>query len=78
MEYQKIINWIDNIIADAVRSKTLAASAKSCDGRIMKFLEHSQQNNSETLINENGEKIPKERYLQRKDKRLLIILVLIW
>ena len=52
MEYQKIINLIDNIIADW----------------IVKVSKNSQQNNSETVTNENDKKIPKERYISPEKK----------
>ena len=67
MKNQKIINLINNIIADAL--------AKSYDGRIMKVLQNSQQNNSETVTNENNQEIPKERYIspEKRQKKLLII-----
>ena len=67
MKNQKIINLINNIIADAL--------AKSYDGRIMKVLQNSQQNNSETVTNENNKEIPKERYIspEKRQKKLLII-----
>ena len=67
MKNQKIINLINNIIADAL--------AKSYDGRIMKVLQNSQQNNSETVTNENNKEIPKERYIspEKRQKKLMII-----
>ena len=69
MEYQKIINLIDNKIADAVRSKTLAARAKSYGGRISKASKNSEQNNSETVTNENDKEIPKERYISPEERQ---------
>ena len=47
--------------------------------KITKISKISQQNNSETVTNENDKEIPKERYiyLQKKDTKLLIILILI-
>ena len=47
--------------------------------KIRKVSKHSLQNNSETFTNENVNEIPKEIpkeryiYLQKKDKKLLII-----
>ena len=39
-----------------------------------KFPKNSQQDNSETVTNENDKEIPKkEIYLQKKDKKLLIM-----
>ena len=58
---------IDNKIADVILSKTLAT------WEFWKL----QQNNSKTFINENDEGIPKEKNLQKKDKQLLKLLVLI-
>ena len=48
MEYQKIINSIDNTIVDMV--------AKSHDGRVTKVSKDLQQNNSQTLTNISGRK----------------------
>ena len=69
MEYQKVTNLIDNKIADEV--------AKSHDDRIAKAFKNSQENNSETVTDESGKEIPKDICLQKKDKKLLIILILI-
>ena len=69
MEYQKVTNLIDNKIADEV--------AKSHDDRITKAFKNSQENNSETVTDESGKEIPKDICLQKKDKKLLIILILI-
>ena len=42
--------------------------------RITKFSKKLQQNNSETVTNENDKEIPKKDiYLQKKDKKLLIM-----
>ena len=46
---------IDDKIADAV--------TKLHDGRIMKFSQNPQQNNSEIIKNVNDKEIPKERYI---------------
>ena len=48
MEYQKIINSIDNTIVDMV--------AKSHDGSVTKVSKDLQQNNSQTLTNISGRK----------------------
>ena len=56
MEYQKIINLIDNIIADW----------------IVKVSKNSQQNNSETVTNENDKKIPKQRYISPEKRQKII------
>ena len=56
MEYQKIINLIDNIIADW----------------IVKVSKNSQQNNSETVTNENDKKIPKEKYISPEKRQKII------
>ena len=48
MQYQKIINLIENKIADGV--------SKLYNGRITKAWKNSQQNNSETVTNENDKK----------------------
>ena len=56
MEYQKIINLIDNIIADW----------------IVKVSKSSQQNNSETVTNENDKKIPKQRYISPEKRQKII------
>ena len=69
MEYQKVTNLIDNKIADEV--------AKSHDDRIAKAFKNSQENNSETVTDESGKEIPKDICPQKKDKKLLIILILI-
>ena len=69
MEYQKVTNLIDNKIADEV--------AKSHDDRITKAFKNSQENNSETVTDESGKEIPKDIYTEKKDKKLLIILILI-
>ena len=69
MEYQKVTNLIDNKIADEV--------AKSHDDRIAKAFKNSPENNSETVTDESGKEIPKDICLQKKDKKLLIILILI-
>ena len=65
MEYQKVTNLIDNKIADEV--------AKSHDDRIAKAFKNSQENNSETVTDESAKDISP----QKKDKKLLIILILI-
>ena len=69
MEYQKVTNLIDNKIADEV--------AKSHDDRITKAFKNSQENNSETVTDESGKELPKDIYTEKKDKKLLIILILI-
>ena len=69
MEYQKVTNLIDNKTADEV--------AKSYDDRITKAFKNSQENNSETVTDESGKEIPKDISPQKKDKKLLIILILI-
>ena len=56
MEYQKIINLIDNIIADW----------------IVKVSKNSQQSNSETVTNENDKKIPKQRYISPEKRQKII------
>ena len=56
MEYQKIINLIDNIIADW----------------IVKVSKNSQQNNSETVTNENDKKIPKKSYISPDERQKII------
>ena len=56
MEYQKIINLIDSIIAD----------------RITKVSKNSQQNNSETVTNENDKEIPKERLISPEERQEVI------
>ena len=56
MEYQKIINLIDNIIADW----------------IVKVSKNSQLNNSETVTNENDKKIPKQRYISPEKRQKII------
>ena len=47
--------------------------------RITNVSQNSQKNNSWAATNENDKEIPKERdiYLEEKDKKLLIILILI-
>ena len=46
--------------------------------KITKVSKSSQKNNSETVTKENAKKIPKKGlYLQKKDKKLLIILVVL-
>ena len=68
-----------NLIAEVVRSKTLATQAELRDSRIKKTLKKLQQNNSETVTNENDKEIPKERYIspEKKETTFLIILILI-
>ena len=56
MEYQKIINLIDSIIAD----------------RITKVSKNSQQNNSETVTNENDKEILKERLISPEERQEVI------
>ena len=47
--------------------------------KLTKVSKNSQQNNSETITNDNDKEIPKERYISpKKDRKLLIILVLIF
>ena len=58
-----------NLIAEVVRSKTLATRAELRDSRIKKTLKKLQQNNSETFTNENDKEIPKERYISPEKKR---------
>ena len=64
MEYQNLINLIDNNIAGAV--------AKSYNGRISKVSKNVQQNNSKTVINENDKEIPKERYISPEERQKII------
>ena len=37
--------------------------------KIKEFLRNSQQNNSETVINEHDSKIPKEKYVSAEERR---------
>ena len=70
MEYQKIINLIDNKIADVV--------AKLPDSRIMKASKNSQRNHSKTVANENNKEIHEERPMSIAERQnIMIILILI-
>ena len=60
MQYQKIINLIDNNIAEAV--------AESYDGRITKVLKNWRHDNSEKVTKENNKEIPKERNVHPAEK----------
>ena len=64
MEYKKIINLIDNKIADVV--------AKSYYGRITKVSKNSKQNYSETVTIENDKEIPKKRYISPEERQKII------
>ena len=84
MEYQKIIHFIDNNIADGVQPKTLrletlTTQAKCCTtAELQKPKKNWIQNNSETVTNENDKEIHTGRYISSEErKRLLIILTLI-
>ena len=47
--------------------------------KLTKVLKNSQQNDSETVPNENNKKyLKKDVYIQKKDKKLLIIFILIY
>ena len=61
MKYQKIIKFINNIIAEAV--------AKSYETRITtKNSKNLGQNNLEPVKNKNNKEIPKERYISPGEK----------
>ena len=60
---------IGNKITDTV--------AKPYNGKITKVSKNSQQNNSETVTNDNDKEILKEIYIQKKDRKLLMIWLLI-
>ena len=61
MKYQKIINLINNIIAEAV--------AKSYETRITtKISKNLGQNNLEPVKNKNNKEIPKETYISPGEK----------
>ena len=60
MQYQKIINLIDNKIAEAV--------AESYDGRITKVSKNWRHDNSEKVTKENNKEIPKERNVHPAEK----------
>ena len=57
MEYQKIIDLIDNKIPD----------------RITKVSKKSQQNNWETVTNENDKEIPKKEEREKDFQDLILI-----
>ena len=50
-------------------NKIVDMVAKSYDGRITKVSKMSQQNNSETVINENGKEIRKGRHISPEEKK---------
>ena len=60
MQYQKIINLIDNKIAEAV--------AESYDGRITKVSKNWRHDKSEKVTKENNKEIPKERNVHPAEK----------
>ena len=60
MQYQKIINLIDNKIAEAV--------AESYDGRITKVSKNWRHDNSEKVTKETNKEIPKERNVHPAEK----------
>ena len=76
MEYQKTAeateDLIDNKIANAVRSKTLAMPANFYDSKITKGSRSSPQNNSKTITNEHDKDIPKERYISPEERQKII------
>ena len=41
--------------------------------KVIKISKTSQQNSSETVTNEHDNEIPKKRYIQKKDRKLLMI-----
>ena len=53
-------------------NKTADMAAKWQDSRIMKVSNNSQQNNSETVANEHGKEILKERYIAPKERQKVI------
>ena len=61
MEYQKIINLIDNKIIKAV--------AKLYDGRIRKVSKTLEPNSSEIVKNENDKEIPKVKYISPEERQ---------
>ena len=72
MEYQKTAeatgDLIDNKIANAVRSKTLAIRVNFYDSKIAKGSRSSPQDNSKTIINEHDKDIIKERYISPEER----------
>ena len=58
MQYQKTAEATGDLIGNKIAD------------RITKF--SSQQNNSETVTNSNDIDLPKEKYISRDDKKLLI------
>ena len=64
IEYQKIINLIDNKTADVV--------ANLYNGRITKVSKNSQQNDPETVTNENDKGIPEERYISPEGRQDIV------
>ena len=61
MEYQKIINLIDNKIIKAV--------AQSYDDRIRKVSKTLEPNSSEIVKNENDKEIPKVKYISPEERQ---------
>ena len=62
MEYQKTTKATGDLIGNKYANK------------IMKVSRNLPQNNSETITNEHGKKLPKRNiYLQKKDRKLLMI-----
>ena len=61
---QKIIKQTAEATGDSIGNKIA--------DRITKDSKSSQQNNSETVINENDKKIPKERYISLKKRQKII------
>ena len=64
IEYQKIINLIDNKTADVV--------ANLYNDRITKVSKNSQQNDPETVTNENDKGIPEERYISPEGRQDIV------
>ena len=58
----KLLQKTGDATSDLIGINITDAVAKSYNGKITKVLQTSQKNNSETVIYENDEEIPKERH----------------
>ena len=81
---QKIIDYAKQSVTYAFKTASKKAIRKTTEAtgdlignkitnKIIKISKTSQQNNSETVTNEHDNEIPKKRYIQKKDRKLLMI-----
>ena len=69
---KRIIQKTAEATGDLIGTKIADAVAKCYDVKIAKVSRNSQQNNSETVINENDEEMPKERYISPEKRQEII------